>query len=138
MTRLSKLEVPGPTVTPLTEPFWTAAEEGRLLTQRCGNCKAHVFYPRSRCPHCWADALEWVAISGMGRLKSFSEVRRPGHPGWLPAVPYVVGLVELAEGPTILSHILVDKKPIRVGDALLFTPTDIGGRVLPCFSIDRN
>ena len=138
MTALSELNVPGPTIIPLTEPLWTAAAKGRLSVQRCGSCDAHVFYPRGRCPYCWADALAWVEISGRGSLKSFSEVWKPGHSGWLPAVPYVVGLVALAEGPTMLSHILIDKNPVRVGDPLLLVPTNIGGRVLPCFAIDRN
>ena len=138
MTGLSDLEVPGPTTIPLTRAFWDAAAQGRLLLQRCSSCSAHVFYPRSRCPFCWANALEWVEVSGKGRLKSLSVIHKPGHPGWLPAVPYVVGLVELAEGPTMTSHILTDKKPARVGDAVRFLPTEIGGRVLPCFAVDEN
>lgn len=60
-------------------------------------------------------------------------MHRPAHPGWLPAAPYVVGLVELAEGPTMLSFILPGPRPPRVGNALLLTPTAIGGRVLPAF-----
>ncbi|MCB1883094.1 MAG: OB-fold domain-containing protein [Geminicoccaceae bacterium] len=133
---LAGLEVPGPTVTPLTEPFWAEAGAGGLSIQRCGSCGRAVFYPRAICPHCWGDALRWEAASGQGRLKSFSTVRKPGHPGWLPAAPYTVGLVELAEGPVMLSLILPGPRPVRVGDALVLAPTDIGGRVLPVFRLD--
>ncbi|MCE8470816.1 OB-fold domain-containing protein, partial [Rhodovulum sulfidophilum] len=60
---------------------------------------------------------------------------KPGHPGWIPAAPYVVGLVELAEGPTMLSHIL-GKAP-EIGMDLTLAPTNTGGRVLPCFRPKR-
>lgn len=135
---LQELSVPGPTVTALTEPFWKAAESGRLLIQHCGSCDRSVFYPRAICPHCWADALSWTGASGCGRLKSFSQVWKPGHPGWIPATPYLVGLVELFEGPTMLSHILTDGAQVSVGDALHFAPTQIGDRILPCFKIDQS
>lgn len=130
---LQELSVPGPTVTALTEPFWKAAESGRLLIQYCGSCDRSVFYPRAICPHCWADALTWSEASGSGRLKSYSEIWKPGHPGWIPATPYLVGLVELCEGPTMLSHVLTEGAEVAVGDALCFTPTQIGDQVLPCF-----
>ena len=130
--KLAGISVPGPTKIPLTEPFWDSAERGQLTVQKCGSCGKHAFYPRGRCPHCWADALHWVGVSGRGRLKSFSEVWKPGNEGWIPATPYVVGLVELEEGPTMLSTILCDSVP-KVGEALSFVPFNIGGRVLPCF-----
>lgn len=132
MTKLSDLKVPGPTIIALTEPFWTAAAEGRLLIQRCGDCHKAVFYPREICPHCWSDQLSWEEASGEGRLKSFSRIHKPGHPGWALVTPYVVGLVELSEGPTMLSHILAEDP--FVGMALHLEPTDIGGRILPAFT----
>jgi len=130
---LNTLKTAGPTITALTAPFWEAAADGRLKIQHCEDCGKAVFYPRPICPHCWSRRLAWRDASGKGRLKSFSQVHKPGHPGWLPAAPYVVGLVELAEGPTMLSFILPGARPPRVGDALLLAPTPIGGRVLPAF-----
>ena len=135
MTDLSNLKVPGPTMIPLTEPYWDAAANGHLIIQHCGSCNQHVFYPREICPHCWADALSWVPASGKGRLKSFSIIHRPGHPGWAEVTPYTVGLVELAEGPTMLSHILGDAP--EIGQPLTFTPTNVGGRILPFFRITQ-
>lgn len=132
MSRIAGLSVPGPTKIALTEPFWTAAEEGRLTVQKCGSCEKHVFYPRGRCPHCWADALIWVQVSGQGKLKSYSEVHKPGNEGWVPAAPYYVGLIELDEGPTMLSHVL-SETGLSIGETIRFSPTNVGGRVLPCF-----
>ena len=127
------LKTPGPTSTALTQPFWDAAAQGRLKIQHCEDCGKAVFYPRPICPHCWSRRLVWKDASGRGRLKSFSEVHKPGHPGWLPAAPYGVGLVEPAEGPTMLSFILAGTRPLHVGDMLRLAPTAIGGRVLPAF-----
>lgn len=131
MTDLADLKIPGPTIIPLTEPFWKGATEGKLLIQRCRSCGKAIFYPREICPYCWSSDLSWEAASGRGRLKSFSVIHKPGHPGWSPVAPYAVGLVELAEGPTMLSHILIDDP--TVGMALVLAPTDIGGRILPAF-----
>lgn len=134
MIDLSTLKVPGPTVIALTKPFWDAAAEGRLLVQRCADCAQAVHYPRAICPDCWSEHLIWEEVSGKAVLKSFSVVLKPGHPGWAPAAPYIVGLVTLAEGPTMLSHIL-GAIPPKVGDALILAPTNIGGRVLPAFRV---
>ncbi len=132
---LATLPTPGPTIIALTEPFWAAAAEGRLLIQRCEACRRHVFYPRSQCPHCWSSRLSWREACGRGQLKSYSEIHKPGHPAWMPATPYTVGLVTLAEGPTMTSLIIRGKgDTLEIGDALILAPTLIGGRVLPAFA----
>jgi hypothetical protein len=136
MTDLSTLQVPGPIYEPLNGPFWEGAAKGELNIQHCLACKRHVFYPRPICPHCWVDALTWVQASGNARLKSVCEVHKPGHPGWLPVAPYLVGLAELDEGPTLLSYIVAARNAASVGDRLRFAPTTIGGRILPCFRKD--
>lgn len=134
---LAGLEVPGPTVTERTEPFWKSAEEGTLLIQRCASCGHVIMYPRSHCPVCWSDDLSWIEAKGTGRLKSFSEIHKPGHHGWTAAAPYTVILVQLDEGPTMLSHLVGKQDDTAVGDKLRLRPTNVGGRVLPCFEIAK-
>jgi len=129
----STLKVPGPTRTALTAPFWDAARSGRLTLQHCDACGKTVFYPRAICPHCWSDRLRWRDASGRARLKSFSVVHRPGHPAWGAVAPYAIGLVELEEGPTMLSHILVPLDRLAVGMPLKVTMTRVGSDVLPFF-----
>lgn len=135
MTVLSDLKVPGPTAIPLTAPFWSAAEAGILHIQNCRACGRHVFYPRPICPHCWADALVWGDVGGSAQLISFSTIWKPGHPGWRPVAPYVIGLAKLKEGPVMLSHILTNACTPQVGAALRFAPTRVGERVLPLFEL---
>lgn len=134
ITNLDLLKTPGPTITSLTAPFWKAVEEGRLLIQSCEACAKAVFYPRNICPHCWSERLYWKEAKGRGRLKSYSIVHKPGHPGWLPITPYAVGLVELEEGPTMLTFIVRQpQEELAVGNEVEMTPTGIGGQTLPAF-----
>lgn len=135
---LSTLETPGPTKTKITIPFWDAVEEGKLLLQHCKQCDTKVFYPRTICPQCWSNQLDWIEASGDGILKSFSIVYKPGHPAWLPVTPYIVGLVELEEGPTMLSYIISDPSKIDTGavsQKVKLEPTNISGRILPAFKL---
>jgi uncharacterized OB-fold protein len=100
-------------------PFWAACREGRLLLQRCGACGKAVFYPRSICPHCHADALGPETGSGRGTIHSWTVSRRPAGPGWADEVPYVVALVDLEEGPRLLGVVEVDDPDeVRTGLAV--------------------
>ncbi|WP_104402365.1 Zn-ribbon domain-containing OB-fold protein [Vibrio penaeicida] len=130
---LEHLQVPGPTITALTQPFWRAVSECELEIQQCQSCHKHIFYPRSQCPFCWGEDLQWQRVTGSGTLKSYSQVNKPGHPGWIDITPYYVGLIELNEGPTLLSYLFRTKKDMQIGDRFKFEPTNLGGRILPCF-----
>jgi len=88
-----------------TQPFWDGIAQGRLRLQRCRACARHVFYPRSVCPHCMAAELEWVDAAGRGRVHAFTVVHRAA-PGFAEEAPYVVALVELAEGPRMMTRLL--------------------------------
>ena len=51
-----------------SQPFWDGLREGKLLIQRCLDCKGSFFYARPFCPVCWSDRVEWFAASGKGTL----------------------------------------------------------------------
>lgn len=136
--RLQELIVPGPTITSVTQPFWDGVANGELLIQQCLDCKKHVFYPRSHCSHCWSDKLEWTEASGKARLKTFSIVHRPGHPGWEEIAPYPLGIVQLEEGPSMLTQLLVDsEEEWKQGDALQVKFVKVNEVALPFFERDR-
>jgi len=97
---------------PTTEPFWTAAERHELVVQRCGACGAHQFYPRPFCIVCQSDALEWVCAAGTGSIYSMTVVRRALVPD-VP-IPYVNAIVELDEGPRLVTNIVGG--PCAIGD----------------------
>lgn len=101
-------ELPVPPITPETAPYWNAARDGKLLLQRCGDCRAVRFYPRALCPACWSTQVEWIEASGRGRVHSFTIIRRPPAPSFAARVPYVVALIDLDEGPRMMANIVGD------------------------------
>lgn len=92
---------------PTTEPFWQACAEGRLMVQRCTACRAHQFYPRPFCLACEATTLEWVDTKGEGTIYSLTTVRIPVSEELPP--PYLLALVDLDEGPRLLTNIVADR-----------------------------
>ena len=95
-----------PTPDAETQPFWDAAREHRLLIKRCRACRRAHFYPRPFCPTCWSDDVEWEEASGRATLYTFSIVRHndlPPFPDW---VPYVAAVVDLEEGPRMMTNVV--------------------------------
>ncbi len=96
---------PLPVPTPESRPFWDAAREHRLSIPFCNRCQRWYFYPRAFCPLCFAADITWRTASGAAKLVSFVIPSR--GPRNFPVVgPYVVGIVELAEGPRMMAHIV--------------------------------
>jgi uncharacterized protein len=102
------IDLPVPTVTPEAEPYWRAAREGQLVLQRCAACGIVRFYPRFACPACWSERAEWIEASGQGRVHTFTIVHRAPSAAFAGRVPYVVALVDLAEGPRMTANIVGD------------------------------
>ena len=98
--------LPRPLSPELSRPFWEAARRHELVMPRCKTCDHLFFYPRSECPHCFATNLEWVKVSGRGRLHSYTIVQQPANPAFRDDVPYVYAVVQLEEGPRIVSNIV--------------------------------
>jgi uncharacterized OB-fold protein len=97
---------PLPPVDAESRPWWEACNEGRLTLQRCEHCKHVQFYPRGLCTQCGAASPPFVDASGRGTVRSFTIIRRAVSSAFEPEVPYVVALIELAEGPTMMSNIV--------------------------------
>ncbi|MEK3889941.1 Zn-ribbon domain-containing OB-fold protein [Bacillus sp. FSL K6-3431] len=132
--KFENLVVPGPTITAVSKPFWDAVARKDFILQKCVDCKQSVFYPREICPHCWSANLEWAPASGHARLKTWGVVHRPGHPGWQAVAPYILGIVELEEGPTMMTHLLLDPvQDLHIGLPLQISFTKCNDVWLPFF-----
>ena len=96
---------PLPEPTPETQQFWDACREHRLTLQRCLDCAGNpaYFYPRPFCPTCLSPNVESFDASGRGRLHTYVIAHR-GAPGF--ETPYVLAVVELDEGPRLMSNIV--------------------------------
>jgi uncharacterized OB-fold protein len=102
-----------------TEPFWDAARDGRLLIKRCADCGAAHFYPRPFCPVCWSRAVDWEQASGQAALYTWSVVHQNDLPPFGERVPYVAAVVDLAEGPRMMTNVVdCDSDALTVGMAL--------------------
>ncbi|MEI8297197.1 MAG: Zn-ribbon domain-containing OB-fold protein [Pseudomonadota bacterium] len=113
---------PAPVASPETAEYWAGAKRHELLIQRCSSCGHHQFYPRVLCTTCSGRMLTWVQASGRGTIRSYTVVRRPVSEAYAPDVPYVVALVALAEGPTMMSRIVgIDPEIVRIGRAVEVT-----------------
>ncbi|SNS52116.1 Zn-ribbon domain-containing OB-fold protein [Rhodococcoides kyotonense] len=94
-----------PKPTPETAFFWSEAAADRLVVRRCLNCMTRYFYPRDFCPACNSDNVDWLQCSGRATLYSYVIEHRPG-PGFEEQGPYVVAVVELEEGPRMMTNIV--------------------------------
>jgi uncharacterized OB-fold protein len=115
-----------PTVEDETRPFWDAAADGRLLIQRCQACDEWQYYPRPFCKRCWSDDVTWVEASGKGTLYTFSIVRRNDLPPFGERVPYVPAIVQLEEGPRMMTEVVdADLETLQIGIDLVVDFADI-------------
>lgn len=107
---------PLPAIEPATKAYWQACREGRLEFRYCSRCQWYIHPPRPVCPRCYSAQLTFKAVSGKGRVHSFTVNHKPWFPG--QEVPYVVALVELREqaGLRLMTNI-VDCTPdeVRIG-----------------------
>ena len=111
-----------PTPDESTQPFWDGTREGRLLIRRCRDCgKAH-FYPRPFCPRCWSQRVEWEDASGKATLYTYSVVYQNDHPPFPERLPYVAAVVDLEEGPRMMTNVVdCQFDELRVGMPLEVT-----------------
>jgi uncharacterized OB-fold protein len=95
-----------PALTADTAPFWQGGAQGLLHIHRCAACDRYFHPPTPICPHCNSFDVAPVAVSGRGRVVTFTINRQ----AWTPelAQPYVVAIVELAEqdGLRLLTNIV--------------------------------
>lgn len=108
-----------PVPTPESAEYWAGLRRHELLVQHCAACGRYQFYPRVLCASCGDARLSWARASGCATLKSWSLVRRAVSEAYSADVPYVLALVELEEGPTMMTT-LVEVLPdaVQIGMAL--------------------
>jgi uncharacterized OB-fold protein len=98
--------LPRPLNPDLTRPFWEAAKRHELVLPRCTRCGRYHFYPREICPYCFAQQLEWVPVSGRGRIYTYTVIHQPENRAFRDDVPYVHAIVRLEEGVLMLTNIV--------------------------------
>jgi len=104
----------------LTQPFWDAALEGRLIGYRCTECGTVLLPPEPCCFTCQGDEFEWTDLPGTGTVYTYTVVRHPLAPNLADVVPYASGVIELdgtqGAGCRMIANIVdCDPETVRIG-----------------------
>jgi uncharacterized protein len=110
---------PKPRPAAIAEPdsvtYIDALKAGRLVVQRCDSCGHHQLYGRALCSKCGAD-VTWVDASGLATVYSWTVIRQNHSRPWREMLPYVVALVDLDEGPRLMTNIVgCDPETVAIG-----------------------
>lgn len=109
---------PLPKIDALTRPYWDHARAHRLSVQSCRACGHVQFPPGPVCSDCLSEDLHWRVVSGSATLVAWAEFHRAYWPGFADDLPYNVAVVQLAEGPQIVSNLVGSLDGLHQGLAL--------------------
>lgn len=120
-------------------PYWAACNDERLVMQRCQSCDKFRWHPAPLCVFCAHDVYAWAALSGRGRVHTWTVITHPVHPAAFARVPYVVVEVELAEQKNLrmISNLIdCDAAAITFGAPVVLAFTQHpNGQKLPVFRL---
>ena len=94
--------------------FFGGVREGRVTVQRCLQCGVLAVPPRAACAECHHTGWKDETLGGHGLVASYTVIRVP--PGRLAAeAPYVIVVVRMAEGVSLLGRLTGPVDAARVG-----------------------
>lgn len=109
-------QIPVPVPNPDNEGFWEGCRQHELRLQRCSACAAWRHQPRPMCSQCQSFEYAWARASGRGTIYTFTVVHGPTLPVFQEVAPYNVVVVQLAEGPFMVSNLIdCPAEGIRIG-----------------------
>ena len=97
---------PIPVADEASKPFFGGANEGKLMLVKCSQCGTHRLPGRERCLDCWSTESEWAQASGKGKLYTYGIMHQKYHPAFADVTPYNYAIVELDEGPRLVTNIV--------------------------------
>lgn len=109
------------------DKFKEALIGGKFLGLKCNRCDKYTVPPKKVCMECAGEDMDVVEISGHGEIKTFTVIRIA--PEGFEA-PYIVGMVELDEGPWVMGNI-VDLDPDEASMDLIGKKVAVGHRIVP-------
>lgn len=120
----------------INAPYWDALAQGRLTFQRCDSCGHAWLPPRGECPACLGDSHHWEPAEGGARLVSWVVYHIAYHPAFKDRLPYNVAVVELDEGPRLISNVVgIDNADaLAIDQRLRLRIEDEGGTAVPRFA----
>jgi uncharacterized OB-fold protein len=103
---MSEYAKPLPVPTVESKAFWEGCRRHELLLPCCAKCGHWWFPPGPTCPNCWSMDWEWKKTSGRGKIYSFGVYHRVYHKGFEHEMPYVLAVVQLDEGPRLVTNVV--------------------------------
>jgi uncharacterized OB-fold protein len=125
-----------PLITDLTQPYWDATRRGEFVMQQCKACTHTIFPPRSNCSNCGSKELLWQPVSGKGVIYTYTIAHRPPHPVLVDQCPLAIAVVELDEGPRMITNVIgCNPNEVKIGMKVkvAFEAIDDSDEVLPVF-----
>ena len=118
-----------PNQTPFTAKSFTKfLHESKLMSVRCLECGIQNIPPRAICPSCHSETLEWVTLSGIGKIAAFTSIyigpTFMNELGFDRKNPYLTGIVELMEGVKISAR-LVGYDAAKPEEISIGTPVEV-------------
>jgi NAD(P)-dependent dehydrogenase (short-subunit alcohol dehydrogenase family)/uncharacterized OB-fold protein len=87
-----------------------AAALGRFELQQCKDCGTVQYPPREACQKCLSTRLLWKLQDGKGELLALTNLHHSNDLFFRERLPWRLGLVKLACGPTVVAHLHEDVK----------------------------
>lgn len=100
----------------IAKPFHDGLAHKQLMLPWCKSCGRCHFYPRSACPHCWAEEYDWRPATGTGVIHSFTIVRANPPTAFAAMLPYVIAIINLDEDVRLLTNLIGDGSGVAIGD----------------------
>lgn len=103
---------------PVDREYFEAAAQGKLVIQKCPVCAFTQFPPKMLCVSCGGEP-QWVETSGIGKIYTFTIVRRHGVEPFATLTPFVLAMIDIPEGVRFMGNVTnVDVETVQVGLAL--------------------
>lgn len=113
---MTTYDKPLPSIDAQNRPYWDAARAHEIRLPKCDACgHLRVVFERW-CPRCGGDASTWTRMSGRGTVWSHCTFHRPYFKAFQDEIPYGVALVQLDEGPRLITNIVgIPRERVTIG-----------------------
>ena len=85
------------------DKYAQSLREGKFLGLKCRRCETYTVPPQKVCSACLSEEMDVIELSRKGTLRSFTVIYTAAE-GF--QAPYIVGLVELSEGPWVTVSVI--------------------------------
>jgi uncharacterized OB-fold protein len=133
MTDTALALAPTPEINDLNRPYWDELARGALTFQRCRACRWAWLPAREECPNCLADDWSRECAAGGASLVSWVVYHHAYHPAFVARLPYTVAVVQLDEGPRLISNVAGDAAALKIDQRLALRIEQESGMAVPRF-----